>query len=206
MSFWDAIVQGDKDLFKLINISGSAEGLDGFMMLMRHQYTWIPLYAFMLYYIVRYARRQAIQFIALTMVCFAITDFTSASIIKPMVARLRPCHDPELMNIARVLVGCGGENSFPSTHASNHFGLATFWFFAITRMTGRKWYWLWAWALIVCYAQVYVGKHFPLDIAGGALLGFLAGVLCFKIFDRWTSSGHGRTVELRKRTGIEGIS
>jgi undecaprenyl-diphosphatase len=75
------------------------------------------------------------------------------------------------MPYLRDLISCGGWFSFPSNHATNHFGLAAFWFGAIWRIKGQKWYWLWAWALLICFGQVYVGKHFPLDILAGALYG-----------------------------------
>ena len=191
MSVWEWIINIDRELFTLIHVEGAVSYLDGFMKFLRYQYTWIPFYAFILWFIFRYAKSQAWQFVILTLLCFAITDYTSASIIKPMLGRLRPCHDPELMDEIRGLVGCGGPYSFPSSHASNHFGLATFWFLAIRQMTGRKWGWLYAWAGIICYAQIYVGKHYPLDIAGGALLGVLAGLLCFRLFDKWTSHSSG---------------
>jgi membrane-associated phospholipid phosphatase len=193
MGIWEWIINVDKELFTLIHVEGAVTFLDGFMKLLRHQYTWIPLYAFLLYFIIRFGKKQVIPFVVLTVLCFAITDYSSASIFKPMLGRLRPCHDPELMDEIRGLVGCGGPYSFPSSHASNHFGLATFWFFAIQRMTSKKWYWLWFWAFIICYAQVYVGKHYPLDIAGGALLGFITGMLCFRIYDKWTSHSSGTT-------------
>ena len=186
MVTWHWLIDMDKALFTFIHVDGAVGFLDGFMKLLRHQYTWVPLYAFLLYYIIRFGKSQVLPFIALTLLCFAITDYSSASIFKPMLARLRPCHDPDLAGEIRGLVGCGGVYSFPSSHASNHFGLATFWYFAIHRMTSRKWYWLWFWALIICYAQIYVGKHYPLDIAAGALLGFVTGMLCFRIYDRWT--------------------
>jgi len=191
MNIWDWIIHIDREVFTLIHVEGAVGYLDGLMKFLRHQYTWIPLYAFILWFIIRYAKNQALQFVVLTLLCFAITDYTSASIIKPMLGRLRPCHDPELMDEIRGLVGCGGPYSFPSSHASNHFGLATFWFLGIERMTRRKWYWLWLWAGIICYAQIYVGKHYPLDIAGGALLGVMTGLLCFRIFDKWTSHSSG---------------
>jgi undecaprenyl-diphosphatase len=39
------------------------------------------------------------------------------------------------------------------------------------------WRWiLFAWAFAISYAQVYVGVHFPLDIACGALLGCAIGM------------------------------
>jgi undecaprenyl-diphosphatase len=34
-------------------------------------------------------------------------------------------------------------------------------------------------------AQVYVGKHFPLDIIGGAVLGIITGLSMFKLFESW---------------------
>jgi undecaprenyl-diphosphatase len=74
----------------------------------------------------------------------------------------------------------------PSAHAANHFGLATFWFLSIATMSGKKWYWLWIWAFLVCYAQVYVGKHYPLDIAFGAGVGALTGFLVHKLFNLLT--------------------
>jgi membrane-associated phospholipid phosphatase len=191
MSLVEWIVSVDKALFTFIHVEGAVSFLDNFMLLLRHQYTWIPLYAFLLYFVIRRGKKDGLQFVALTLLCFAITDYSSASIFKPMLGRLRPCHDPDLMNDIRGLVGCGGPYSFPSSHASNHFGLATFWFLAIQKMTGKKWYWLWFWAVIICYAQVYVGKHYPLDIAGGALLGVIIGLLCFRLFDRWSARSPG---------------
>ncbi len=49
-------------------------------------------------------------------------------------------------------------------------------------MTGKKWYWLWLWAFLVCYAQVYVGKHYPGDILAGAVFGMCTGILIFHLF------------------------
>jgi membrane-associated phospholipid phosphatase len=46
---------------------------------------------------------------------------------------------------------------------------------------------LFAWAFVICYAQVYVGVHFPLDILGGAILG--------------TAIGYGMSVFFRKQFG-----
>jgi len=45
--------------------------------------------------------------------------------------------------------------------------------------------WLfYVWAFAIGYAQVYVGVHYPLDIAGGALLGILIGLLSGGFFQR----------------------
>lgn len=33
------------------------------------------------------------------------------------------------------------------------------------------------WAAVICFAQVYVGVHYPLDVTGGAVYGILVGIL-----------------------------
>ena len=175
---------GTRELYE-VHADAAAPVLDGFMKLLRNAATWVPLYAFMIYWIIRYGKPHAWQFILVTIVCFAITDYVSASILKPWFARIRPCYDPELQPIMRGLVGCGGQYSLPSSHASNHFGLAAFWFWSINRMRGQKWHWLWLWAFAVCYAQVYVGKHYPLDVITGGIFGYTVGSLCAYFFDRW---------------------
>ena len=100
LSFMQWLVRLDSELFRMIN-GANAPWLDHLMMLIRNQYTWVPLYAFILYYILRYQRRYAWQFILCSLICFAITDFSSASIFKPLFGRVRPCHVDELRGQVR---------------------------------------------------------------------------------------------------------
>lgn len=188
MSFWEVLIGIDKAIFTFIHAEASAPWLDGFMKFLRNAIVWTPLYAFMLYWIIKSDRKDAWQFILLTVIAFALCDLISAKLLKPWVGRLRPCYDPELQSILRNLIGCGGQYGFPSSHASNHFGLATFWFYAIRLINGKRWYWLWLWAFMIGYAQIYVGKHFPLDIIGGATLGITTGYLLARIFKAWCFS------------------
>lgn len=185
MSLLDWLQKADRALFTLIHAKASGPGLDWLMLALRNAYTWIPLYGFILWWIIRYYRRYAWPFVCMSLVCFAITDYSSASIFKPLFGRLRPCFDPVLQPVIRDLVGCGGKFGMPSSHASNHFGLASFWFFSITWMSKRNWWGLWLWAFAICYAQVYVGKHFPGDILVGAILGTSVGLLLAVLLRRW---------------------
>jgi membrane-associated phospholipid phosphatase len=187
----------DKTLFTLINSDAAVPQLDWFFRLLRLAETWIPLYAFLLFWIFRYARRFAWFFILFSVICFAITDFTSASIIKPLAGRERPCYNPELQTVIRILVDCAGKFSMPSSHAANHFGLATFWFAAVYFMKGKKWWWLWLWAFMVGYAQIYVGKHYPFDIMVGAILGVIAGLLVAAAFKWSVKKYYGNPVAAR---------
>ncbi len=186
---WDHLIKWvielDKNVFVFINSSMHKSWLDGFMLLMRNPYTWVPLYVLLLFKIYKTSPGILLPFVIASLACFAITDFTSASIIKPLVGRLRPCYDTSLQNNIYILTGCGGKYSFPSSHASNHFGLAMVWYRIIFFLRKEKWIWVWYWAAIICFAQVYVGKHFPLDILGGALLGMAAGTLIAMGFKYW---------------------
>jgi undecaprenyl-diphosphatase len=192
MYFFDWLDHIDKIAFTFIHRDMSAHWLDFIMLLLRNQYTWVPLYIFMLYWIFRLDRSTALKFVSLTLLTFAITDFTSGTVLKYHFERLRPCYDEDMTTVIRGIIGCGGKYSFPSSHAANHFGLATFWYSTILHVKQQKWYWLWFWAFAIGLAQVYVGKHFPLDIVGGAILGIFSGLIVFKLFEAWTKRDYNK--------------
>jgi undecaprenyl-diphosphatase len=194
----------DKWLFTLIHHSLANSFLDTLMLFFRNPPVWIPLHAFMLFWILRYHRQYALQFILLSLVTVAITDYVSASVIKPLAGRLRPCHCTELQPVIRGIISCGGVFGFPSTHASNHFGMAAFWFWSVKAINGQKWRWLWFWAALVCFAQVYVGLHYPFDVLAGAILGLATAWLTFAIFNIWAKpvKNNGETKQLAQNTVI----
>jgi undecaprenyl-diphosphatase len=185
LSFLQELIKADKAVFYAINFAGHLPWLDWFMLGLRNQNTWIPLYIFVLYKVYKGNPTMVIPFILASLLTFLITDYTSASIIKPWAARLRPCHDTSLSSTIYILVDCGGQYGFPSSHAANHFGLATIWYKLMKLLFDKKWRWVWPWATAICYAQIYVGKHFPLDTLAGAILGLLAGLLVSKLFEYW---------------------
>lgn len=185
LNFNETLLQLDRELFTFIHRTASSPALDWFFLGLRHELTWIPLYAFMLFWVFKNHRPHVWKFVLLSLVTFAITDFTSSSILKPLLMRERPCYDEQLKDVIRNIIGCGGRYGLPSSHATNHFGIGSFWFFSVLWISGRKWYWLWIWALLICYAQVYVGKHFPGDIIFGALLGTTVGTLMAMLYRRW---------------------
>ena len=176
MSLLNLFDQIDKTLFVLIHNDSDHNVFDNIMLLLRNPYTWIPLYLFILFYAIIKGKNKAWKFVLLSLVVFAITDSVTAQILKPFFARLRPCCEPQLQGLIRNVIDFEGIYSFPSSHAANHFGLAAFWYWSVWLMAGIKWKWLWAWAAVVCYAQVYVGKHYPSDALAGV---FLAGLLAF---------------------------
>jgi undecaprenyl-diphosphatase len=70
------------------------------------------------------------------------------------------------------------QNSFPSGHAATAFAAAAI----LALLYGGYCFAGFVPALLVAYSRMYMGVHFPLDVCGGAALGFSAAVLVLFIF------------------------
>jgi undecaprenyl-diphosphatase len=177
----EQLIQFDQNLFFTINHGLSNSFFDWLMPALRNRFFWTPLYLFIIIFSIRTYGKQGwimILFLGLT---FGCTDFISSSLIKPTVQRLRPCNDPEIKSDVKNLIDCGSGYSFPSSHASNHFGLAVF----LIVMFFSKWKLILPigllWAASISFAQVYVGVHYPVDILAGAIFGGMIGFIMGKI-------------------------
>jgi undecaprenyl-diphosphatase len=116
----------------------------------------------------------------------AFTDLVSSRLIKENVFRLRPCQDKSLADHIHVLVQyCPHSSSFTSSHAANHFGFAAFFYFTLKNYYGKWTALIFLWAFIICYAQVYVGVHYPIDVLCGALVGTVIGCLVSRLFNKY---------------------
>ena len=119
-----------------------------------------------------------VVFVALTVL---LADQISATLIKPLVGRLRPTHEPSLVGQIQIVRGyVGGLYSFPSSHAANTFAVATFLSLLVHywRMTML----CFLWAVMCSYSRVYLGVHYPSDILCGAVLGVLTGALTYYLY------------------------
>ena len=176
----EALLQLDRTLFLLIN-GAHAFWLDPIMKGVSASYTWIPLYILLLALFFRsLSQKQALMAIGAVLLCFLLTDRTSVLLFKEVFCRLRPSHEPTLKGLVHLLESSGGLYGFVSSHAANLFGLAT-----LSSLILRKKWVKWSLFLIVSiigYSRVYVGKHYPLDVLCGALLGALIGWIIFKLY------------------------
>jgi len=192
---FDKIIEWDRELFLSIN-SFHSPFFDEMMKLFSARTPWIPLYliiAASLFFTIRInfvakdkpfisIQKKDIKFALIAfigiIIAFGLSDFLSNQ-TKYLVERLRPGWDPLTVHIARVLEANRNSFSFVSSHATNVFGFAT-----ITSLIFRKrWYtiFIFFWALLVCYSRIYVGRHFPGDVLGGALMGFIFGYLLYRL-------------------------
>ena len=184
MGIVDALLKLDHSIWVKINNEWHFRLLDEIMPIMRNQYTWAPVYAFLFFFSIWKFGKKGLFWSLAYFISFALCDYISAGIIKEAVMRLRPCNDPINSLHMRLLVECGSGYSFPSSHATNHFGMSLFLYFSF----GKFYKWIKPtviiWAALVAYAQVYVGVHYPIDVFTGAIIGSLIGFLIAKLFNR----------------------
>jgi membrane-associated phospholipid phosphatase len=183
-----SIFDADRYILHLINNKWQNSFFDQLMPVLRNSNLWIPLYLFLGVFAVVNLKKSG-WFILLFICTAALTDLLSSHIIKNHIFRLRPCRDPDLIGYIRVLAAyCPISSSFTSSHAANHFGMATFVSITLLPYVGRWIFLTYLWAFIIIYSQIYVGVHYPIDVLAGALVGVMAGVLTAKIYQRYWGS------------------
>ncbi len=181
----DHLLQLDRYIFYLINHDLANPVFDWLMPYLRNPRFWIPLYIFIIGFCFYQYKKTGVIIVLMLAATAGVADFASASIVKPLVHRARPCRDAVTAQTDIARVPCGTGYSFPSTHASDHFAMSAF----LCLVFAKRWRWIWPWAMlwaaIVCFAQVYVGVHYPIDVTAGAIFGLFIGfgmALLFKKF------------------------
>jgi undecaprenyl-diphosphatase len=104
------------------------------------------------------------------------SDQLSSHVLKPAIRRARPAN--ELAGV-HLLVNRSRSYSFPSSHAANTFAAASY----FSRFAPSMALPLFGLAALVSISRVYVGVHYPLDLAGGALLGLGCAALVLRLME-----------------------
>jgi len=164
----------DKGLFILLN-GLHADWLDGLMLWITAKNSWIPLYLMIVGFIIYTKRWKSIWIFIAIALLITMSDQITSGLMKPFFERLRPCHNPMLVDFVYNIGKCGGQFGFASSHAANTFAIATFIWLVFKKEHG--WFvWMFLWAAIVSYSRVYVGVHYPGDIVVGAIVGTFVGI------------------------------
>jgi membrane-associated phospholipid phosphatase len=179
----DQLQNFDYDLFNKINHEWTNSFFDVVMPFLRESIVWVPLYLFLIIFGYINFGKNGLFWILGAIITVIISNYISSDIFKVWIDRPRPCRDSMLEPGARLLINrCPSSGSFTSSHATNHFAVAVYMYATLKHIA--KWaIWFFAWALCICYAQVYVGVHFPIDIIGGIFLGAMVGYTMSLVFN-----------------------
>lgn len=164
----------DTSLFLSIN-GWHSPFFDGLMVFVSGKLSWLPLYIFLLYLIIRQYKWKSWLVLVFIGLLILASDQLSVHAFKNAFQRLRPCYNEELKLLVHTVTGCGGQFGFVSSHAANSFVLVSF----VSLLLHKTYKWLppalLLWGLLIAYSRVYLGVHYPGDVLGGAVLGVLIG-------------------------------
>ena len=178
----DSLIGLDKELLLTLNGSSSLYA-DALMTTLTKAQTWIPLYVALFYLVVKNNEsvRKIVSILCCAGLCVLLAGTVDDTIVKPLVARWRPTHDPEIGMLVDVVNGYrGGNYGFFSAHAANTFSIATF--FTILVRNRYLSFSLIVWSLVNCWTRLYLGVHFPIDILCGLLWGATVATAVYFLF------------------------
>ena len=109
-------------------------------------------------------------FFAPMVIAGGLSWFLVEAIIKPLVARSRPA-----VALGGIILGLNLSDSysFPSGHATIAFAMVV----VLSRIEPRWKTILYILAVLISLSRIYIGKHYPLDVLAGGLLGWGIGHL-----------------------------
>lgn len=161
---------------------------DNFMLLFTGRYIWIPMYLMVLWILFR-SYRPKVAFILLGCLGAAIflTDQTCATLIRPIVERMRPSNiENPLSEFTYIVDGYrGGPFGFPSCHAANSFALIVFTALVVRHRSFTIF--IVAWGIVNSLSRIYLGVHYPGDLLVGGAIGSFYGWLLYRIGSRLTA-------------------
>lgn len=173
-----------------------APAMDSLMWWVSQRDSSIILYLLLLFLLMRRFQLSMWKVLLMLAILIAFNDQMASSVFKPLVGRLRPSHDAEVLPYLHLLKDAagniyrGGSFGFYSSHAANTMTVAVF-LMLIMRPLHRFWSWvLIIWVVLVGYSRMYLGVHYLTDVLMGWAMGALSAFVLWRImrqdyFRKW---------------------
>jgi undecaprenyl-diphosphatase len=178
---YETLVNFDRDLFLIIN-GLHTEFLDSFMWWTAERFVWIPLYVLLIVFLYRKFGRQSLVMVFFSVLLILLSDQGSV-LMKNTFERLRPCQDDSLSFLVHTVKNkCGGKYGFVSSHAANTMAVFVYMLLLARNSSKAITIITLLWVLLTGYNRVYMGVHFPADVAGGWIIGAAAACITYLIY------------------------
>ena len=178
----EKIITLDKKLLIFLNGLGSPTFDNVWLMITKQAY-WTPFFLFLAYLIYKKIGLKNLCIVILFIAVILLCCNTSVEFFKSYFHRLRPCNDPEIKGIIRI-VHRSDSYSFFSGHASNSMATMLF-LYLILKKHYKYIFLIFLYPLIFAYSRIYLGVHFPTDILTGCIFGTLFGIVFYTIYKRF---------------------
>lgn len=171
--FISFILDIDYQIFKWINQTSAGPFQDMFFPLITdlhlNPFVKWPFLIFMLVIFLRKFQRLGFTLFLILLVAVGFNDFMGSK-VKNHFLRLRPFENTQIEAVQK---SPAGSKSFYSNHTSNMFTFATYTtaFFPAAAIPA------FAAATLVAYSRIYNGVHYPSDVAAGAMMGIIWGLM-----------------------------
>ncbi len=172
----ERILALDKQVFIFLNSLGSPT-FDPLWLIITKQAYWTPFFIFLGYLIYKKSGLKNLGFVVIFIALILLCCNESVEFCKVTFERLRPCNEPELKQIIRI-VHQSNSFSFFSGHAANSMATMTF-IYLILKKQYNYVFLIFLYPLIFAYSRIYLGVHYPLDILAGYLFGATYGIIFY---------------------------
>lgn len=177
----EKLVDLDKEVFIFLNGLGSPT-FDALWLFITKQFHWTPYFLLLAYLLQRKIGWKNLGIAILFIAVLLLIGNESVEFCKVTFERLRPCNDPEIKDIIRI-VHQSDTFSFFSGHAANSMATMTF-IYLILKRYYKYAFLVFLYPLIFAYSRIYLGVHFPTDILTGYAFGGILGFIFFKLYQK----------------------